>query len=449
MRLKISLCGVVIFASAFSMMARPPELVNFGNSCYINAILQALFAANPLTRALPNITFNPDSLGDIYKRLMESFNVGDKVFINTHLFYFYKALKNMTNIVGDAIFQSIEPIQSLEDLEKEKKNIEKKRKLTDIERATLNSLNTFIKESKAFDALAENIAINSEQKPDEVKNILRSFFSAPQQDAQEFLSAFINQLVNQAHEAQVINKIFFYKPYHFSDKIYRHAEGDQEIREIIGRIEPAESILNLALADTLEEALVQHFSTSTQDYEVDGEKLGDQRIQRTIYEPSELLIIKINRFSHNAKKQNRMETPTLLDIKAFMTPDYEEMAPENVVVREVERIEPDNESTYYELVAVVIHRGKTMQQGHYIAYVKEQGAWYLCNDENITMVSLSSHSVKTEINTNGYILFYQQISPEQWQGRLLEKQLEEEVSKQLVDSLDNLTAQLHNLSGLL
>ena len=38
----------------------------------------------------------------------------------------------------------------------------------------------------------------------------------------------------------------------------------------------------------------------------------------------------------------------------------------------------------YEVVATVQHLGSDLVQGHYVAYIKHQNNWLLCNDNRIT-----------------------------------------------------------------
>jgi hypothetical protein len=56
----------------------------------------------------------------------------------------------------------------------------------------------------------------------------------------------------------------------------------------------------------------------------------------------------------------------------------------------------------YELVAVLVHQGKSCEWGHYIAYVKNHGQWYCCNDSTVTAVSLEK-----VLSQQAYILMYE------------------------------------------
>mmetsp|Transcript_778 Transcript_778/g.932 ORF Transcript_778/g.932 Transcript_778/m.932 type:complete len:588 (+) Transcript_778:321-2084(+) len=56
----------------------------------------------------------------------------------------------------------------------------------------------------------------------------------------------------------------------------------------------------------------------------------------------------------------------------------------------------------YELVGVLVHKGKSCDSGHYLAYVKFQNEWYKANDSVITKVDLDS-----VLSQQAYILMYE------------------------------------------
>ena len=56
----------------------------------------------------------------------------------------------------------------------------------------------------------------------------------------------------------------------------------------------------------------------------------------------------------------------------------------------------------YELVSVLVHQGNSCEYGHYLAYVKHSGLWYKCNDSTIEPVD-----VQTVLNQQAYILMYE------------------------------------------
>jgi Ubiquitin carboxyl-terminal hydrolase len=56
----------------------------------------------------------------------------------------------------------------------------------------------------------------------------------------------------------------------------------------------------------------------------------------------------------------------------------------------------------YDLVAVLVHQGTSCEYGHYVAFVKQCGDWYKCNDSVVEIVD-----VKTVLNQQAYILIYE------------------------------------------
>ena len=47
-----------------------------------------------------------------------------------------------------------------------------------------------------------------------------------------------------------------------------------------------------------------------------------------------------------------------------------------------------NNSGYYELNAVLTHKGRSSSSGHYVAWVRRKGDdWFMYDDENVTPVS--------------------------------------------------------------
>jgi ubiquitin C-terminal hydrolase len=64
----------------------------------------------------------------------------------------------------------------------------------------------------------------------------------------------------------------------------------------------------------------------------------------------------------------------------------------------------DAEDTQYELFALTVHIG-TLDMGHYIAYTKRNGKWYLFNDEDYEMVKEGD-----AINQEAYLLFYRKVT---------------------------------------
>lgn len=56
----------------------------------------------------------------------------------------------------------------------------------------------------------------------------------------------------------------------------------------------------------------------------------------------------------------------------------------------------------YELISVLVHQGQTCDSGHYLAYVKNNGDWYKCNDSLVEKVDEA-----TVMKQQAYILVYE------------------------------------------
>ena len=64
-------------------------------------------------------------------------------------------------------------------------------------------------------------------------------------------------------------------------------------------------------------------------------------------------------------------------------------------------------SERYRLLAVIVHTGGSVNQGHYYCYVcAGSGVWYLLDDESVKQVSL-----QRVLHDQAYVIFYQRIEP--------------------------------------
>ncbi len=63
------------------------------------------------------------------------------------------------------------------------------------------------------------------------------------------------------------------------------------------------------------------------------------------------------------------------------------------------------EAVVYDLAAVVQHIGPTAHAGHYVAYVKRGGTWYLCKD-NIVKTGKPSEVIESSTNKSPHLLYY-------------------------------------------
>ncbi len=60
----------------------------------------------------------------------------------------------------------------------------------------------------------------------------------------------------------------------------------------------------------------------------------------------------------------------------------------------------------YECDAFVCHRGDSMHGGHYVAYIRTNGVWWLCDDEDVTPVSMADVNQARRL---AYLLHYRAV----------------------------------------
>ena len=65
----------------------------------------------------------------------------------------------------------------------------------------------------------------------------------------------------------------------------------------------------------------------------------------------------------------------------------------------------------YDLCAVVVHRGPSMANGHYVCYVRRGLEWYLTDDHKVTgPMSWDQMGTHNEVWTGAYVLLYEERS---------------------------------------
>eukprot|EP01116_Phalansterium_solitarium_P018938 TRINITY_DN5164_c0_g1_i1.p1 TRINITY_DN5164_c0_g1~~TRINITY_DN5164_c0_g1_i1.p1 ORF type:complete len:696 (+),score=245.49 TRINITY_DN5164_c0_g1_i1:112-2199(+) len=164
-----------------------------------------------------------------------------------------------------------------------------------------------------------------------------------------------------------------------------------------------ESFLDLSLelssGESIEEALQTYTSIENMDESV-GWRCGKcakavaAEKQLTLYQAPNVLLINLKRFDlmrGGGKINKSVAFRDRVDVQRYMS-------------RYAER----DESSSYELAAVVVHYGSTVFSGHYVAFVKILGTWFLFDDDKVQEVDLS-----TVLKQNAYLLFYQkQLDPD-------------------------------------
>lgn len=121
------------------------------------------------------------------------------------------------------------------------------------------------------------------------------------------------------------------------------------------------------------------------------QSLQESTIQYTIKTLPIVASFQLKRFEYS-KKMEKITTsitfPEMLDMTPFIGGSKKES--------------PFPSDNRYTLFAVINHLGNSMNEGHYIAYVRQQqDFWYKCDDHVITRANLQE-----VLSSEGYLLFY-------------------------------------------
>lgn len=94
---------------------------------------------------------------------------------------------------------------------------------------------------------------------------------------------------------------------------------------------------------------------------------------------------------------------------------------ENKKYKDASKIPPKEVSGLYELCAVISHKGRDAEHGHYIAWVKKAGHWLVFDDDNVSTVS--EEDVKRLKGVGeahiAYLLLYRAFDPDTGKPPLL------------------------------
>jgi ubiquitin C-terminal hydrolase len=358
---KFQIIALIFFLCNFSVTSsQPPQLRNFGASCYVNALIQSLYAAQPLTQTILDLKFE-NRPARKYKKLVKAFMRGEQQAIDAKLFDFYFNVKDM---FVDA--QSVKKTIATSRQKKQKPSP----LVVDIARA----------KNENFDKLPpqeKQILINS------IEDVLAIFNRNPQQDAHEFLTKLIDKLRGDDKVSDT---------FHAIENIFFNRTLNNAMESIINV--PAYNSKKLIVDFAINAKGQIEIFDPIHEYTNLYEGLNAYFEGNHILKLPKTLILSLNRFiiGNNIETQEKRSLKIFHPIKIPFTLEMDKFI-----------LEKDN--ILYDLFAVVVHRGTTATSGHYVAYVKSDNQWYLCNDMDVNKVT--NKTVHTEINKDGYILFYE------------------------------------------
>ncbi|KAK9866536.1 hypothetical protein WJX84_011697 [Apatococcus fuscideae] len=160
--------------------------------------------------------------------------------------------------------------------------------------------------------------------------------------------------------------------------------------------------LSLSPANSIKRALQMY----TRSEELSGDNkwrcsaektLKDVRLCTSIHQPPNILALHLKRFRTDLmgsgrmsvrKLQHQVEYEPTLDLAPYTS-------------------HPKGGSQMYNLYALIVHHGRSVSSGHYIAYVKApNGYWWLCDDTNLKQVS-----ERVVFQQQAFLLFYARKTP--------------------------------------
>jgi ubiquitin C-terminal hydrolase len=321
-----TLSSIMLFMS-FYWLTCSVGLENFGNTCYMNATLQCLFACQALSNILDN---NPALLKN--KPVLVSY---------------YSLLKEHQSIQSGKIVP--EPF---------------------------------------FACIKDNY-----------------FFDNPnqQQDAAEFLSAFLGRISEFDFDRDTFKKL---KSDKISDLFYFDVNLD--LYCIDGTINKKADWFNILTLDF----------PSDLTKEINFNTLFNKFTQKEDFEVSER-----PKCSHDetkkvlSNKQSFVSAPRVLIVhpKRFLTqgkwPNFTTKKISNSIVYDLSPLSlaTNNGSFDYRLFACVIHIGTTPNSGHYVAIVRYGQQWFFCNDTSVTKITPQEaiNYAQGGLREQGYIYFFE------------------------------------------
>lgn len=130
------------------------------------------------------------------------------------------------------------------------------------------------------------------------------------------------------------------------------------------------------------------FTLSLDLFDLCSEELQQKLIpMREKFKEVEDAALELNAIKNDKKENSAPETET----------PQQKTTPHDVNQQKIKKFKhpyhfPDdvgsNNSGYYELQAVLTHKGRSSSSGHYIAWVKrKENEWFKCDDDNVTLVT--------------------------------------------------------------
>lgn len=348
------MCTVFFVGGAVKVFfAKPPQLPNVGNTCYLNATLQNFYNCSLLTDMI----------------LLKKIKIQDVQNNDKHFFQGYeKVIKAMYQAQGGRVTEEI--LKNLADLGCERRSLLFGQEILAGQQQDPTEfvvdpvLNVLPWQAKVLFEFAQSSAIGCPYKSDLKKDVL----GVLSKKVESFLflqteikgSSLESSLINYFDlERLTENNRYKYDAEHLEEKESYY----KEVERLFDIIKPEGTIKGLFIKNCQKRYRMKTFPT--------------------------YLIIQLKRFSYNdygmgQRINSKVSIPLTLD----MTPYADESGGKQE----------------YSLIGAVLHSGY-LGAGHYRAYIKDQfdehQSWYVCDDATVTQITSLD-----DLSLQGYVFFY-------------------------------------------
>lgn len=355
----------------------PSGLMNGGNTCFVNSVLQCLINTHPLQVFLTSTEHSKCPLAAGHGHLVK---------VN-HSFCPICNMKEVVSLMLDPRYSAILPRDLLLSIDKIGEF-----RLGDQEDAHQFLLDMLVKMHDAFVYVDE---IN--RKLLEGTNT-KKVNHGPNRNPKNTAAAAPNAPIDYEDRALVEQSSFIYQMFggKFLDKT-----RCVECGTVTMRPDPF-LVLSLALSSgaSVEEAL-RNFCKIEVVLKTDESLVCgkcDKRVtvqrQTTFWQAPEILTIHLKRFDNSGRKINK-------SVAFSQTLDFSDVISRDSPVAQ-------QGPTTYSLYAMITHYGPFMGAGHYVAFAKLDGQWYLFDDKSVYGINES-----IVMKQNAYILFYKKNATQQ------------------------------------
>ncbi|CAF4499515.1 unnamed protein product, partial [Rotaria sp. Silwood2] len=271
---------------------------------------------------------------------------------------------------------------------------------------------------KSFRELSQASAVSMAQQ---ITNLSSNFISGRQEDPSEFLLILLDHLAQclscsdspsySTHSTNPIHLIF-------GITIESSIKCTQCLNDSVQKNYESIWTIPIILYSSVEEAISAFCSTE----DIGSDDLFTcSQCQRNvialkttqIIDASPVICIQLKRFIYDKEAKNIRKVkkyisyPEILDLTSCISKEILQSDKENCQINQF----------IYQLNAVVVHIGETVNSGHIHSYIKSPDAlWYKADDELITKIDLS----KVLADNDSYILFYTKFTNEkiiQWESQ--------------------------------